>query len=151
MSVRLTIFGIAQVMAFGGAVIFVLVAGAYRTVKHSLYYSKVDAVVQTAGTGCSIEGLSDRTRSMLAKNPQLANEQWADCGEPQLMKALFGAEVKLSTRPQARVRFVSPADGRERVGLVGLTVEQSRVMPTGGAVLPVYAHRKDPSIIDPYY
>ena len=56
MRIGLTISGIASLTAFGGAVIFVLVSSAYRSAKHALYYSKVDAIVQTAGTGCSVRG-----------------------------------------------------------------------------------------------
>ena len=151
MKIRLTIWGMAQLFAFGGAVMLVLVWGAFRAVKHAIYYVKVDAVVQTAGLGCSVRGLTDETRAVIAKFPQLANEQWADCGEARTIKALFGDAVKLSNRQQASVRFVSPADGRERVSLVALTVDQSRVMPASGATLPVYAHKQDPSIVDPDY
>ena len=82
MRIGLTVSGIAQLTAFGGAVIFVLVSGAYRSVKHAIYYSKVDAVVQTAGPGCSVTGLSELTRSIVAQNPRLANEQWTDCPTP---------------------------------------------------------------------
>ena len=63
----------------------------------------------------------------------------------------FRNETKINRRQQATVRFVSPADGRERVTLVALTVDQSRTMPTSGSTLPIYAHKNDPSIVDPYY
>lgn len=151
MRIRLTIWGIGQLFAFSCAVVFVLVAGAYRYVKHSIYYSKVDAVVQTAGAGCSVRGLTEQTRSAIASDPRLANEQWFDCGDIQKAINFFGKEVKVSWRQQAYVRFVSPADGRERVSVVALTVDQSRTMPASGTALPIYAHKKDPSVVDPYY
>ena len=151
MGIRLTVWGFASLIAFGGAVIFVLVSGAYRAVKHGLYYSKVDAVVQTAGTGCSVRGLTESMRASIAKHPKLANEQWLDCSEIPGAIALLRDEVKVSRRPQAYVRFVSPADGQERVSLVALTFEQSKTMPGNGARLPIYAHKKDPSIVDPDY
>ena len=151
MRFRPTIWTVAQLLAFCGAVIFVLVSGAYRSAKHALYYSKVDSVVQTADTACSVIGLTDVARSIVANNPRLANEQWADCDDARVAKVLLGDQVKLSTRQQARVRYVSPADGREHVNVVALTVYQSRVMPTSGATLPIYAHKKDPSVIDPDY
>jgi len=66
---------------------------------------------------------------MIAKFPGLADEQWLDCSEARGTIALFGKEVKVSNRPQAYVRFVSPAGGREHVGLVALTMDQSRTMP----------------------
>ena len=88
---------------------------------------------------------------MIAKFPGLADEQWLDCSEARGTIALFGKEVKVSNRPQAYVRFVSPADGREHVGLVALTMDQSRTIPASGATLPIYAHKKDPAIVDPDY
>ena len=151
MGIRLTAWGIGRLFAFGCAVVFVLASSAYRAVKHALYYSKVDAIVQTAGTGCSVRGLTESTRFLIAKFPGLADEQWVDCSEVRGTIALLGNEVKVSTRPQAHVRFVSPADGRERVSLVALTADQSRTMPANGATLPIYAHNSDPSVIDPYY
>jgi hypothetical protein len=152
MSIRLTVWGFAQLFAFGGAVIFVLIAYAYDGVRHALYYSKVDAIVQTAGAGCSVRGLTESMRSVIASNPKLANERWFDCGDDvRTAIAFFGKEVKVSWRQQAHVRFVSPADGRERVSLVALTMDQSRNVPASGAILPVYAHKKDPGVIDPYY
>jgi hypothetical protein len=159
MAIRLTIWGGAQLFAFSGAVILVLASGAYRSVKHSLFYSKVDAIVQSAGTGCSLRALTDSMRSAIAKSPKLANEQWLDCNEAigavaslgHEVLASFRNEVKVNRREQAFVRFVSPADGRERVSLVALTVDQLRTKPGTGATLPIYAHKKDPSIVDPYY
>jgi hypothetical protein len=151
MKIRLSIWGMAQLFAFGGAVVLVLAWGAFRAVKHAIYYQKVDAVVQTAGMGCSVRGLTESSRAVLAKIPRVANEQWFDCDEPVRTIAEFGKDVKVSWRPQAHVRFVSPADGRERVTLVALTVDQSRGMPASGATLPVYAHKQDPSIVDPDY
>jgi hypothetical protein len=151
MRIRLTVWGIGQLFAFSAAVIFVLVVGAYRYVNHSLYFRKVDAIMQKAGTGCSVRGLTDQTRSAIANDPNLANEQWFDCGDAQKAIAFFGKEVKVSWRQQAYVRFVSPADGQERVSLVALTVDQSRTMPTSGTTLPIYGHKKDPSVVDPYY
>ena len=159
MGIRLTIWGGAQLLAFGGAVVLVLASGVYRSVKHSLFYSKVDATVQSAGTGCSLRGLTDSMRSAIAKSPKLANEQWLDCNEAigavaslgHQVLASFREEVKISRRQQAYVRYVSPADGQARVTLVALTVDQSRVMPSSGATLPIYAHKKDPFIVDPYY
>jgi hypothetical protein len=158
MGIRLTIWGGAQLLAFGGAVILVLAAGAYRSVKHSLFYSKVDAIVQSAGTGCSLRALTDSMRTVIAKSPKLANEQWLDCNETigavaslgYEALASFRNEVRVNRREQAFVRFVSPADGRERVSLVALSYEQYKAKPTAGAILPIYAHRKDPAIIDPY-
>ena len=94
MSIRLSIWGIAQLIAFGGAVIFVLISSALSAVKHTLYYSKVDAIVQTAGTGCSVRGLTESMRSAIAKNPKLANEQWLDCSEVKGAIASFAKEVK---------------------------------------------------------
>jgi hypothetical protein len=106
MRIGLTISGIASLTAFGGAVIFVLVSSAYRSVKHALYYSKVDAIVQWADTGCSVRGLSESMRSVLANNPRLANEQWRDCREVKGAIAFFKKEeVKVSSRPQAYVRL----------------------------------------------
>jgi hypothetical protein len=159
MGIRLTAFGVGNLVVFGGAVILVLVSGAYRSVKHSLFYSKVDAVVQSAGTGCSVIPLTDSMRAAIAKSPKLANGQWLDCNESIGAVAALGYEAvmsfrnetKINRRQQATVRFVSPADGRERVTLVALTVDQSRTMPSSGSTLPIYAHKKDPSIIDPYY
>jgi hypothetical protein len=152
MSIRLSIWGFAQLFAFGGAVIFVLVASSYRAVKHSLYYSKADAIVQWAGMGCSVRGLSETARAAIANNPRLANEAWLDCREVKTAVASFKKEeVKVSWRQQAYVRFVSPADGRERFTLVALTMDQSKTMPASGATLPIYAHKKDPSVVDPYY
>jgi len=159
MGIRLSPIGIAQLVVFGGAVILVLAAGAYRSVKHSLFYSKVDAIVQSAGTGCSVHPLTDSMRSAIAKSSKLANEQWLDCNEAIGAVASLGYEAimsfrnetKINRRQQATVRFVSPADGRERVSLIALTVDQSRTMPTSGATLPIYAHKKDPSVVDPYY
>jgi hypothetical protein len=159
MVIRLSILGIGYLVVFGGAVIFVLVSGAYRSVKHSLLYSKVDAIVQSAGTGCSVRALTDSMRSAIATSPKLANEQWLDCNESigavaslgHEVMASFRSEARVNRRQQATVRFVSPADGRERVSLVALTVDQSRTMPRSGATLPIYAHRKDPAIVDPYY
>jgi hypothetical protein len=151
MRIRLTIWGFAQLFAFGAAVIFVLISFALNGVKHALYYSKVDAIVQTAGMGCSVRGLTESMRSFLANNPKLANEQWFDCSDVRGMIASFGTEAKVSWRQQAHVRFVSPADGQERVSLVALTVDQSRTIPVSGTTLPIYAHKKDPGVVDPYY
>ena len=132
--------------------ILVLIWGAYRSVKHALFYTKMDATVQTSGTGCSVRGLTDSTRAIIAKLPRLADEQWLDCNEARGTIALFPKqEVKVSTRPQAYVRFVSPADGQERVSLIALTMDQSRTMPASGATLPIYAHKKQPAVVDPDY
>jgi hypothetical protein len=159
MGIRLTAFGVGNLVVFGGAVIFVLASGAYRSVKHSLFYSKVDAVVQSAGTGCSVRPLTDSMRSAIATSPKLANEQWLDCDEAigavaslgHQVLASFRNEAKVNRREQAYVRFVSPADGRERVSLVPLTFEQWKSKPGTGATLPIYAHKNDPAIVDPYY
>lgn len=159
MGIRLSILGIGHLVVFGGAVILVLASDAYRSVKHSLFYSKVDAIVQSASTGCSMRPLTDSMRTALATSPKLANEQWLDCNEAigavaslghQVLSS-FRNEVRVNRREQAFVRFVSPADGRERVSLVALTFEQWKTKPTTGATLPIFAHRKDPSVVDPYY
>jgi hypothetical protein len=152
MSIRLSIWGVAQLIAFGGAVIFVLVASSYRAVKHSLYFSKADAIVQWAGMGCSVRGLSESARAAIANNPRLANEAWLDCREVNAAITSFRKEeVKVSWRQQAYVRFVSPADGRERYTVIALTMDQSRTLPGNGATIPIYAHKKDPAVVDPYY
>ena len=95
----------------------------------------------------------------MAKSPKLANEQWLDCNEAigavaslgHEALASFRNEVRVNRREQASVRFVSPADGRERVSLVALSYEQFKAKPTAGTTLPIYAHKKDPAIVDPYY
>src|SRR5882757_3098052 len=103
MGIRLSILGIGHLVVFGGAVILVLASDAYRSVQHSLFYSKVDAIVQSAGTGCSLRPLTDSMRSVIAKSPKLANEQWLDCNETIGAVASLGYEALASFRNEVRV------------------------------------------------
>ena len=84
---------------------------------------------------------------MIAKFPGLADEQWLDCSEARGTIALFGNEVKVSNRPQAYVRFVSPADGR--ACRPGRTHHGSIEDDAGQRGLPIYADKKDAAIVDP--
>jgi hypothetical protein len=151
MGLRLSITGVASIAAFGGAVVLVLAFGAVRVVKHALYYEKVDAVVQSAGIFCSVQGLTETTRAALNRIPEWAHEKWFDCRAFDKMIPFASPDVKVNRRPQAMIRFVAPADGREHVGPVALTAEQALPMPVKGAILPVYAHKTDPSLVDPDY
>jgi hypothetical protein len=113
MRIGLSVWGWSRLIAFGLACLLVAVGTAARAVRHSLFYSQIEARVDDLGAGCSIRGLTEARRAVIAAHPRAANEQWVDCAAVADLVANMGDEVRVRRRQQAHIRYVSPADGQE--------------------------------------
>jgi len=151
MRIGLSVWGQAQLFAYSLAVIFVGCGMGVRAERHRLFYSKVEARVDRTYTACSMRGRTDETRAMLARDSTLANAQWTDCAESEILVAAYGSDVYVKRQPTAAIRFVSPVDGREHAATVRLTSDQIKdEAPAPGSTFPIYAEKKDPARVDPY-